>query len=286
MKKIIRLTENDLRGIIKRSVNSVLREHMEWFNDGQITDDAGYVNSIKKFCENPVDMDNYDPSDDDIYDAIGEFNPDELDTDFSDLMGNNQNESSRRLGRIIRESVNKILSETINELDPRTYASYADKRRAQGQNDKAFQGVQAATNAWNKEFSRDFFNDHDYNDRDTVFMNSYDLRNADGTPFDPEGDRDSYETNLKGNSLYNIQRSYRTPKRVGFDAEYNPHTNMSSGYRANDSEDDLLNMLNKKKSIGDRMFREYPGKVDMKGLDVAKQMAHGNGKYIKGKGWQ
>lgn len=111
MKKIIRLTENDLRGIIKRSVNSVLREHMEWFNDGQITDDAGYVNSIKKFCENPVDMDNYDPSDDDIYDAIGEFNPDELDTDFSDLMGNNQNESSRRLGRIIKESVRKVISE-------------------------------------------------------------------------------------------------------------------------------------------------------------------------------
>ena len=120
MKKIIRLTENDLRGIIKSSVNRVLREHMEWFNDGQITDDAGYVNSIKKFCENPVDMDNYDPSDDDIYDAIGEFNPDDLDTDFSDLMGNNQNESRRKRGNrlsennirnIIKKSVNKVLRE-------------------------------------------------------------------------------------------------------------------------------------------------------------------------------
>ena len=36
------------------------------------------------------------------------------------------------LHRIVKESVNKILSEAINELDPRTYASYADKRRAQG----------------------------------------------------------------------------------------------------------------------------------------------------------
>ena len=128
MKKIIRLTESDLRGIIKSSVNRVLREHMEWFNDGQITDDAGYVNSIKKFCENPVDMDNYDPSDDDIYDAIGEFNPDDLDTDFSDLMGNNQNESSRRLGRIIKESIRKVMREAsvYPGYDSTTTADIAD----------------------------------------------------------------------------------------------------------------------------------------------------------------
>ena len=106
MKKIIRLTESDLRGIIKSSVNRVLREHMEWFNDGQITDDAGYVNSIKKFCENP----------------------DDLDTDFSDLMGNNQNESSRRLGRIIKESIRKVMREAsvYPGYDSTTTADIAD----------------------------------------------------------------------------------------------------------------------------------------------------------------
>lgn len=103
MKRIIRLTEGDLRKIVKRSVNRILKENMEWFNDRQITDNDGYVDSIKKFCENPVDMTNYEPSDDDIYDAIGEFNPDELDTDFSDLMSNNQNESKRRVGGMLTE---------------------------------------------------------------------------------------------------------------------------------------------------------------------------------------
>ena len=103
MKRIVRLTEGGLHKIVKRSVNRILRENMEWFNDRQITDNDGYVDSIKKFCENPVDMANYEPSDDDIYDAIGEFNPDELDTDFSDLMSNNQNESKRRVGGMLTE---------------------------------------------------------------------------------------------------------------------------------------------------------------------------------------
>lgn len=98
MRRIIRLTEGDLRRIVKRSVNRVLRE-------SEMFDDAGFVNSVKKFRENPVDIDdaNYDPSDDEINDAIGEFNPDEFDTDFSDLMSYNQNESRRRVGGMLTE---------------------------------------------------------------------------------------------------------------------------------------------------------------------------------------
>jgi len=100
MKRIVRLTEGDLNRIVKRSVNRVLRE-------SEMFDDAGFVNSVKKFRENPVDIDdaNYDPSDDEINDAIGEFNPDEFDSlkDFSDLMSYNQNESRRRYGRMLTE---------------------------------------------------------------------------------------------------------------------------------------------------------------------------------------
>jgi hypothetical protein len=33
-------------------------------------------------------------------------------------------------------------------------------------------------------------------------------------------------------------------------------------------------------------YNDFGNPKDRKGLDVAKQMAHGNGKYIKGKGWQ
>jgi hypothetical protein len=74
---------------------------MDWFNDGYVSDVDGFNKNMKKF--KPVDMDNYDPSDDEISDAIGELNPDELDTDFSDLMSNNRNESRRRFGKRINE---------------------------------------------------------------------------------------------------------------------------------------------------------------------------------------
>jgi hypothetical protein len=96
--------------IIKESIRKVLRESE--IDGDKNFDDAGFVNSISKFCENPVDMNNYEPSDDDIYGAIGEFNPDEFDTDFSDLMSyNQQNESRKRMSRIIKESIRKVLKE-------------------------------------------------------------------------------------------------------------------------------------------------------------------------------
>ena len=109
MKRIIRLTEGDLRRIVKRSVNRVLRESE--IDGDKNFDDAGFVDSISKFCENPVDMNNYEPSDDDIYGALGEFNPEDLDTDFSDLMSYNQNESRKRISKIIKESISKVLRE-------------------------------------------------------------------------------------------------------------------------------------------------------------------------------
>jgi len=110
MKRIVRLTEGDLHRIVKRSVNRILRESE--IDGDKNFDDAGFVNSISKFCENPVDMNNYEPSDEDIYGALGEFNPDDLDTDFSDLMSyNQQNESRRRMSRIIKESIRKVLRE-------------------------------------------------------------------------------------------------------------------------------------------------------------------------------
>lgn len=87
--------------IIKESIKKVLRESE--IDGDKNFNDAGFVDSISKFCEKPVDMNNYEPSDDDIYGALGEFNPEDLDTDFSDLMSYNQNESRRRVGGMLTE---------------------------------------------------------------------------------------------------------------------------------------------------------------------------------------
>jgi hypothetical protein len=110
MKKIIKLTENDLRGIIKRSVNRILREA----EGDEDLDYNGFYDSLKTYLENPVDVmkGDYEPSADDINAAMQGLDLD--DTDFSDLMGGDDNlygESRRRMSRIIRESVKNVLNE-------------------------------------------------------------------------------------------------------------------------------------------------------------------------------
>ena len=77
-------------------------------------------------------------------------------------MGKNIRLNESQFNELITETVNRILT----ELDPRTYASYANKRRAQGQNannfsdmvkytSKAEDGEEAARNAWNKKYGYD-----------------------------------------------------------------------------------------------------------------------------------
>lgn len=65
------------------------------------------------------------------------------------------------LHRIIKESVERIINEAqLNELAPRTYASYAQKRAAQGQYDKAERGRNAAVDAFNKQYGSDVKDDN------------------------------------------------------------------------------------------------------------------------------
>ena len=52
------------------------------------------------------------------------------------------------LHRIVKESVSKVLT----ELDWKTYANYANGRRAQGKLDKAEAGDDAAVYAFNKKY--------------------------------------------------------------------------------------------------------------------------------------
>lgn len=142
------------------------------------------------------------------------------------------------LHHIVRQSVN----EALNELDPRTYASYANKRQAQGQMDKAEQGKQAARNAFNKQygserqgnFGTDYFNQ--------MRGNNYTVTNG-KTEYDPHNEE------------------YR---------EYFNHLHKNLGHPS----------LSKNQTMPQSYVNANTP------LQVAQQMAHGNGQYVKGKGWQ
>ena len=162
------------------------------------------------------------------------------------------------LHKIVKESVQKILSEAINELDPRTYASYADKRAAQGKNNKAWQGQVAARDAFNKQFGTDSSMYSKYG-----FSNDYyGMHENDYTVEDSEAhgsyDDDGYTT-LRGSTQ-----------------KYNPHTDEYDfrywNRRTNEPPSDPIKATDR---------RRYDPRNK-----IASQMAKGNGKYIKGKGWQ
>ena len=179
-KKLVKLTEGDLRNIVKRSVNRILREFgsdgpdfdepygtsdmfqnigmlsgeransandiddfnpdtMSIYGDDDSSDEDfdidnsefdpidlpesrrrgkvikesdddfnydAYYRSLKGFLNNPIDINNgdYNPSDEEIMSAMGDLNLDDLDLDLP--------ESKKRMGRIIRESINKVLNES------------------------------------------------------------------------------------------------------------------------------------------------------------------------------
>ena len=171
------------------------------------------------------------------------------------------------LHRIVKESVNRVLSESINELDPRTYASYAQKRAAQGQDDKAMSGQLAARDAWNKQYGENDMQFNGFGDRKdkTFAMNGNDYNVRQTTSLYP-----SKNNNVQDNSF-----STQT---------YNPYND--SGHNT---------YVRRNKYTGDETQRgnnslynpqaAFNGKR-RQGINVARQMAQGNGKYVKGKGWQ
>lgn len=199
MKRNIKLTESQLNKFIVETCKKVLNEDMAYMSDEDIANQYSDM-KITYFEINPlrnsegwegtfelefpnaddIDYDSTMVNDFFVYDSEGNriawdyWMPDEQTKYLNDIIRKEIAKRSVResitkseLKSIVEESVNRILSEAqLNELDPRTYASYANKRRAQGQNannfsdmvkytSKAEDGEEAARNAWNKKYGYD-----------------------------------------------------------------------------------------------------------------------------------
>jgi len=160
------------------------------------------------------------------------------------------------LHKIVKNSVKRILKESqLNELDPRTYASYAQKRKAQGQYDKARKGYDAAIDAFDDQYGsttmyprynrgENNFNYHMFDD----FTTAASQKGADGRP-------DAEMINRRNPQSLYVQGSHLS--------------NRGGAHR-----DDYGKFTNKNQAIID------------KGENVANQMYHGDGRYVKGKGWK
>lgn len=211
------------------------------------------------------------------------------------------------LHRVIKESVNKIL----NELDARTYASYAQKRAAQGQYAKAVEGQNAAVDAWNQQYGRS-----------NNTPNGFVQQTKDGTHGQWNGyDHDSYRMKLKSkdpekkidwnspdywedtynNNAYSTERwqsqNYPGPNNMD-DQEtyttYDPHADKTNsttyGRMKYNTVGSPGHMRYNDPNMGDYSGKPIRGQNNwasgLEGDSVAKQMAQGTGKYVKGKGWQ
>lgn len=136
MKRIIRLTESDLRGIIKSSVNKLLREFGsdgpdfdEPYGTSDMFQNIGMLPGERANSANDIDDFNPDTmgiyGDDDSSDEDFDFDDSEPydygdDSEFDTI---DLPESRRRMSRIIKESVNnvlkkKALNEGIKGVDP------------------------------------------------------------------------------------------------------------------------------------------------------------------------
>ena len=201
----------------------------------------------------------------------GEF-PDMKDTAYSKPK-QQVKVSEAQLHQIVKESVNKLLKEDqLNELDPRTYASYAAKRQAQGQTNKAKDGEDAAIQAWNKQYGKKdtgtYDNVDDYGDRERIMRNN------------PYNNKGKYEvrTQYKDRGLGHLS-TYRPTMDYNWDSDTEGYETQGKGYRPTQ----YLGIDNK----GTRHYaRREQSQQALQGYEVAKQMANNSGKYIKGKGWQ
>ena len=172
-----------------------------------------------------------------------------------------------QLRNIIKECIINVLNEgQLNELDPRTYASYAQKRAAQGQAAKATAGRMAARDAWNKQYGYD---DSQYNG----FGDRFDSKQYMGDA------NDEYSVHTS-NQQFNGNNGYVNANgRSGAETVYNPNTNTAqrSNWQYDASGKEISNNTQNIKGIPSAPYGSKP----QIGRQVAQQMAQGTGHFNK-----
>lgn len=201
------------------------------------------------------------------------------------------------LHRVIENAVRRVLKEeTLNELDPRTYASYADKRAAQGQDYKASQGRQAAVDAWNKKyaFNRNIPNGYMQKDGNGGYYQGFDNKKyrMSELPMDKDNPKSKtgYATEFWHSQNYPGSNSMQDTEEYH---RYNPYTQTSDHYTYGNMKNKTMGYGGFNNRPGEGGYRgKYPVSQYSNGAElgyggdrVARQMALGNGKYVKGKGW-
>ena len=182
------------------------------------------------------------------------------------------------LHRIVKESVNKVLNEAmLNEVDPRTISNYvrgrerqADDAAANGDSDMAIKyrqkanvGKQAARDKWNKMYGFDSKLDNgDYYQR---WMGD-----------NKSGNNSTH--NLGSN--YGIHYSSSSNDINGIRRDRNYAYNPKNNKEYSDDGTSYGIALNQRTK--DHEFDDG----DNGAHRIAREMELGNGKYIKGKGWQ
>lgn len=178
-----------------------------------------------------------------------------------------------QLHQVIKESVEKILRESeLNELDPRTYASYAQKRAAQGQMNKAQQGRQAAVHAFNtSDVAHMKGGDQNYSDRQLERYSQSMKDDGTLTQFRPDGQHGTKFTN------YDFTPSNSNPFGTHTTSQGYTRENDYNGYETTDrtswNDANGIQKMNEPQQFA-------------QGRKIAQQMQNGNGQYVKGQGWQ
>jgi hypothetical protein len=209
------------------------------------------------------------------------------------------------LHRVIAESVRQYLS----ELDARTYASYAQKRAQQGNYEKAVQGQRAAVDAWNQQYGRsrrtpngfvqkaDNAGQWNGYDQDTYRMSLNAKDPNKQIQWDsPDYWKDEYDNHGYGTERWQSQ-NYPGPNNMD-DQEtyttYDPYADKTNSTTYGRMKYNTVGSVGKM-GVNNPNLGDYSGKPvrdrhnwasGEEGDRVAKQMAQGTGKYVKGRGWQ
>ena len=261
MKKQVKLTETELFDVIEESVKSLVMEYGE--KNPEVR--SAMAKAAKRAIDNGND-ETYHRAVKSITDAGGskealqDLNDKFEKESLNSQPANNITGESRRpvkvsesqLMAIIGESVRRILA----EADPRSWDAVA-RRYDQTDPQKAAYARQRAAQQWNSKFSKPIDNDWNKND---VQMHD-------------------------GNGYYVSGNQY-SKSRGGNYATYDPYSDTT---KEHDVDNNGRMMWDRPETWDKPEMKGVGGNIMSKqrGLDVAQQMAQGNGVYDKSKGgWQ